>query len=162
MMSKPALVATALVLAGQSSAQLANAEDAFYTLQGWYNPGSGIWDGDGWWNGANAFTVVAELASAAQTKNDSSVTQSATNIFENTWVVGPSSNANLPDSERTLGQYDSSNSSVWGGPAYDDNGWWALGWIAAYDVTKNETYLELAKGMFDDLVSCLSRVRHHK
>lgn len=155
MVSKAALAATVLVLAGESSAaiSLTNAEQAFYTLQGWYNPGSGIWDGDGWWNGANAFTVVAELAAAAQAQNDSSVLQSAKNIFDNTWVVGPTSNGNLPASERTLGQYDSSNSSVWGGPAYDDNGWWALGWIAAYDVTNNDTYLELAKGMFDHLVS---------
>jgi hypothetical protein len=31
---------------------------------------------------------------------------------------------------------------------YDDDLWWALGWIAAYDVTKNIEYLQLAEGLF--------------
>lgn len=31
---------------------------------------------------------------------------------------------------------------------YDDDLWWALGWIRAYDVTQNTEYLTLAEGIF--------------
>lgn len=31
---------------------------------------------------------------------------------------------------------------------YDDDLWWALGWIGAYDVTGNIEYLQLAEGLF--------------
>ena len=34
---------------------------------------------------------------------------------------------------------------------YDDEGWWALGWIAAYDVTGNKQYLSQAQSIFDDM-----------
>lgn len=149
--TRRALLASGLLLVAETSAQLNNSEQAFDTLQGWYNPGTGLWDTAGWWNGANAFTVVAELAQAAQSQNDSSVLQSATEIFATTWTVAPSANPNTDDSVKT--NYDSSNPAVWGGGAYDDNGWWALAWIAAYDVTNNDTYLELAQGIFDGLVN---------
>jgi uncharacterized protein YyaL (SSP411 family) len=149
--TRRAILATGLLLVAETSAQLNNSEQAFDTLQGWYDPGTGLWDTAGWWNGANSFTVVAELAQAAQSQNDSSVLQSATEIFTNTWTVAPSANPNTDDSVKT--NYDSSDPAVWGGGSYDDNGWWALAWIAAYDVTNNDTYLELAQGIFDGLVN---------
>ncbi|PSN59426.1 putative glycosyl hydrolase [Corynespora cassiicola Philippines] len=31
---------------------------------------------------------------------------------------------------------------------YDDDLWWALGWIGAYDITQNVEYLQLAEGIF--------------
>jgi predicted alpha-1,6-mannanase (GH76 family) len=32
---------------------------------------------------------------------------------------------------------------------YDDDLWWALAWINAYDITSRSAYLQLAKGIFD-------------
>ena len=34
---------------------------------------------------------------------------------------------------------------------YDDEGWWALAWIAVYDVTRNQTYLNTAESIFEDM-----------
>ena len=34
---------------------------------------------------------------------------------------------------------------------YDDNGWWAITWIKAYDYTNETRYLEMAKTIFDEM-----------
>jgi len=36
---------------------------------------------------------------------------------------------------------------------YDDNGWWALAWLQAYDLTKNEQFLNAAMTGFDNMTA---------
>ncbi|KAF2023812.1 Six-hairpin glycosidase, partial [Setomelanomma holmii] len=41
------------------------------------------------------------------------------------------------------------NTQDWLNGFYDDNLWWALAWINAYDVTHHKAYLRLAEGIFE-------------
>lgn len=143
-----------LLLTGNAVADDARtrARDALQTLQGWYNPNSGIWDTCGWWDGASCMNTVADLATL-----DPSVIDTAAYVFNNTFHVGPVSNPNPGPEHKTVYTRDnqpstSVNASQWLDQAYDDDGWWALAWIAAYDVTSQATYLELAEGIFESLV----------
>jgi uncharacterized membrane protein len=38
-------------------------------------------------------------------------------------------------------------------PYYDDEGWWALAWIKAYDLTNNPQYLTMAEFLFEDMTN---------
>ncbi|KAF3006403.1 hypothetical protein E8E15_001153 [Penicillium rubens] len=149
-----------IILGAGTSAQSATskAETALDVLQTWYNGSTGIWDTSGWWNGANCMTVLAYLA---LTDENETVRKSATEVFNHTFVVGSKANPHpnlgkvIPEPPRTgdvqaLGIVKASN---WTDGSFDDDSWWALAWIAAYDVTKNQDYLDLAIGIFDHLTS---------
>lgn len=100
--------------------------------------------------------TIADLAAL-----DPSVMDTATYVFNNTFYVGPVSNPNPGPEHKTVFTRDDQpqttvNASQWLDQAYDDDAWWALAWIGAYDVTKEGTYLELAEGIFQSLV-CIPR-----
>ncbi|KAJ5951940.1 Six-hairpin glycosidase [Penicillium vulpinum] len=142
-----------LLLVGNAVADDAwtRARTALQILQGWYNPQSGIWDTCGWWDGANCMNTIADLAAL-----DPSVMDTATYVFNTTFHVGPVSNPSPGPEKKTVFTRDnqpstSVNASKWLDQAYDDDAWWALAWIAAYDVTNKGTYLELAEGIFESL-----------
>jgi len=97
---------------------------AIRKLQDWYNPQTGLWIKTGWWNSANALTVLIDFSKATHTSQ-----------FES--VVARTYEANVRGG--FLNQY------------YDDEGWWALAWIDAYDLTHNPAYLGTAATIFDDM-----------
>ncbi|OQE31400.1 hypothetical protein PENSTE_c001G01437 [Penicillium steckii] len=131
------------------------AEEGLRTLQGYYNDGTGLWNTIGWWNGANCMTAIANLALI-----DPSVVETADYVFNNTLNKAPPSNPNPgPEIKTNSGKRsfstrsaNSVNASQWLDSAYDDDAWWALAWIAAYDVTEDNTYLTLAEDIFAALV----------
>ncbi len=92
-------------------------------LHAWYEPSTGLWKSTGWWNAANALTVVI-----AYTKLTGDTTYEA--------VIGTTFAAAQRQHAGFINDY------------YDDNAWWALAWIAAFDLTGDARYLDAARTIF--------------
>ncbi|OQN99112.1 hypothetical protein B0A48_14973 [Cryoendolithus antarcticus] len=115
--------------AATRSDYISNALNATDVLnQNWYDSTNGLWQ-DLWWNSANALTALADLAAI-----DSDFIPTASNYFQRTYNAAPASNGGT-----LLNDY------------YDDEAWWALGWIAAFDITQDINYLSTARSIFQDL-----------
>lgn len=93
-------------------------------LQSWYTPESGLWKTTGWWNSANALTTLTDYARATHSLRYES-------IIDQTYKVNIRSGF--------LNQY------------YDDEGWWALAWIDAYDLTGRQRYIGAAEHIFANM-----------
>jgi predicted alpha-1,6-mannanase (GH76 family) len=92
-------------------------------LQRWYNPRTGLWKTAGWWNCANALTAVIQHSQR-------------TGEGRYRYVI-----------ETTFGRAQRVHPGF-SNEYYDDDGWWALAWIAAYDLTGEPKYLDLARALF--------------
>ncbi len=95
-------------------------------LQSWYTEETGLYKTTGWWNSANALTVLANYSRLAKTNTYYPV-------FANSLQQAPHKYAGFLN------------------PYYDDEGWWALAWIDAYDLTHKREYLETAQAIFTDM-----------
>lgn len=100
-----------------------HAQVSATALQKWYNP-QGLWDTTGWWNSANCLDAIESVIVAGNGRAYSGV---IANTFD------------LSNTNHFLNEY------------YDDEGWWALTWIRAFDLTGDPRYLAAAKTIFDDL-----------
>lgn len=114
------------------------ATAAAATLQDWYDRRAGLWaiprtrprgPGDpGWWNSANALYALIDYMSLTGTNGYLDV---VANTFDKHAGSG------------FLNQF------------YDDEGWWALTWISAHDLTRDTVprrdYLQMARGIFADM-----------
>ena len=101
----------------------AYAKAGMSALHQWYNPSTGQWKSAGWWNAANALTAVV-----AYTKLTGDTAYEG--IIGTTFTAAQRQHANF------INDY------------YDDNAWWALAWIGAFDLTRNTRYLQAAKTIF--------------
>jgi len=99
-------------------------EAGMVALQGFYNTTTGLWDTAGWWNSANALETTIDYCRLT----DSLAYRG--NLF-NTFEKNKRGNF--------LNEF------------YDDEGWWALTWIKAYDLTGEQRYLAMAKTIFTDM-----------
>jgi predicted alpha-1,6-mannanase (GH76 family) len=101
----------------------ARAAAGITALQRWYHPADGLWQGTGWWNCANALTAVI-----GYTKLTGDAAHAA--------VIGTTFTAAQRQHAAFVNSY------------YDDNAWWALAWVAAYDLTRENRYLGAAQAIF--------------
>lgn len=129
-----AIAASAQLKDAPTTATPGYAEQAAYgiqALQGWYVPKSGLYrKPTDWWNTANAMTVLVDYSRVTHTKQYLSA------------VANTFSNAN-----ETYGTTNFINDSN------DDEGWWAMAWIDAYDLTKQPSYLAMAENIFADMTT---------
>lgn len=100
------------------------ADGVAAALQQFYNSSNGLFNTTGWWNSANALTALIDYSIA---------TQSSAYAGD----IATTFNANQGSS--FLNNY------------YDDEGWWALAWIRAFDLTQQTRYLDMAKTIFKDM-----------
>lgn len=104
-----------------------NDELAAAALQNWYNINSGNWNSMNRWQWANAVDALEN-------------TYTRTNGMEYGYAMTDT--------------YDQNASGNFINDAgYDDEGWWALAWIRAYDLTGNSRYLSMAKTIFSDMAT---------
>ena len=99
------------------------ADAAARALQRWYNPRTGLWKTAGWWNCANALTALIQHSQRTGQRRYLSVIETT---FGRAQRVNPEFSTEY----------------------YDDDGWWALAWIAAFDLIGDEKYLDLARKLF--------------
>lgn len=97
--------------------------DAVAVLQHWYSRRTGQWRSTGWWNAANALTAVIRYTALTGD-------QAYRPVIGNTFARAPRRH---PGFINTF---------------FDDNGWWALAWVAAYDLDGDPGYLEAAEAIF--------------
>ncbi|HTZ89509.1 MAG TPA: glycoside hydrolase family 76 protein [Alloacidobacterium sp.] len=108
------------------SSYLRQASDGIKTLQSWYTQSTGLYQTTGWWNSANAITVLANYSRVSRSK-------AYLPVFTNTFEQAQRTSSGF------LNNY------------YDDEGWWALAWIDAYDLTRQQSYLAMATSIFTDM-----------
>ncbi len=95
-------------------------------LQQWYDWKTGLWTSTGWWNAANCLEAMIDYARLTKTDRYDAV---VANTFEK----------NKPG--RFLNRY------------YDDEQWWALTWLKAYDLLQDKEYLTTVSQIFRDVCS---------
>jgi predicted alpha-1,6-mannanase (GH76 family) len=99
------------------------AAAGFGALHKWYDTSTGLWQSTGWWNAANALTAVARYTRFTGDRTYEG-------IIQTTFTAAQRQHANFVNN------------------FYDDNGWWALAWIEAYDLTQDSRYLQAAQAIF--------------
>ncbi len=114
---------------GHTRAWSREARKGIQTLQKWYMPATGLYAApSGWWNSANSITVLANYAHVTGDNTWNSV-------IANTFTAAQRTRSNF------INDY------------FDDDSWWALAWIDAYDLTHNPAYLSMAETIFARLVA---------
>jgi predicted alpha-1,6-mannanase (GH76 family) len=106
------------------------ADRAMAALDLMYLDGVGLF-GFGWWNSANAIETTIDYGAATGSDQYEYIIGNSFDVTSSGQSVNPTPNF--------INQL------------YDDEGWWALTWIRAYDLTGEDRYLEMAETIFEDI-----------
>ena len=116
------------------------AEELTQYLDNWYNEETGLWNTTSWWNGANILTA---LINKARLTNDPSFKNKVAVIFNKTkeFEVGATDDKAACVCKNYINDF------------YDDEGWWALAWLDAWEYTGEQRYLDMANIIFEDITT---------
>ncbi|HET8853291.1 MAG TPA: glycoside hydrolase family 76 protein, partial [Ktedonobacteraceae bacterium] len=101
-------------------------DTSMMALQGMYNPSTGQWLHALWW----------QQATAMETTIDYSLLTHTTTYTADIAIT-----------------FDHNKSNNFLDNFYDDEGWWAITWIKAYDLTHRINYLNMARVIFNDMAN---------
>ncbi len=118
---------------------LTKTQQSIEVLQNWYNNETGLYETTSWWNAANAITAICDYS---RITGDMSYMP----IVDNTFEICKQFEVQMPDTSENWTCTNFINDY------YDDEGWWLLAWIEAYDITGDEKYLTMSQIIFDDLI----------
>jgi predicted alpha-1,6-mannanase (GH76 family) len=107
---------------------VAVSSPAFQALLTWFDEGTGLYKTTGWWNSANITTVLVDYSRLSKSKQYFAT-------LADTFVAAQNAHAGF------LNKY------------YDDEGWWLLAWVDAYDLTGDKVYLSMAESIFADMAA---------
>jgi predicted alpha-1,6-mannanase (GH76 family) len=116
-------------------------EPGVKALQQWYDPGTGLYRTTGWWNSANAITAITDYMRVSGSKKYVGVLK---NTFTRAQITVPKEK--WADRKKEMTGFPGFINKY-----YDDEGWWALAWIDAYDLTHDKRYLAMAQSIFADM-----------
>jgi predicted alpha-1,6-mannanase (GH76 family) len=117
------------------------AEVGVEALQQWYVARTGLYRTTGWWNSANAITALMDYMRASGSNK-------YVDVLENTFTKAQIA---VPKDQQTVDGKEMTGFPGFLNKYYDDEGWWALAWIDAYDLTHDKRYLAMAQSIFDDM-----------
>lgn len=136
--ARPALAAPPTAPRAQALERLQAGVTA---LQHWYVRRTGLYRSAGWWNAANAITVLTDAMRTAGSKQYKGV---LAHTFKKAQIV-------VPKAEQSGVLKDMTGAPGFLNTYYDDEGWWALAWIDAYDLTGKQRYLAMGQSIFADM-----------
>ncbi len=109
-------------------------------LNGLYSKGTGMWETSSWWKSANVLTILVKYGKANE---DEDIKKIVSNTFDKTkeFEVKAQNGNEAWICKNYINDF------------YDDEGWWALAWLDAWEWTGDIRYLEMARLIFNDITT---------
>jgi predicted alpha-1,6-mannanase (GH76 family) len=104
-----------------------------------------------WWNSANAIGALIDYMATTGDMTYSSVLDNTFTKAQTAFTVVVTSQINLPGGKSIATGISKLTYTNFLDKYYDDEGWWALTWIKAFDLTKEQKFLDMAVTIFQDM-----------